>query len=188
MLTQEKKRFISSKNELRSTRTLVVLAMMMALSIIISSFKIRTPAFTISFGPLVKMYVGLLFGPVTGALYGFTLDILQFFIQNTGYAFFPGYTFTETLGVFFYGIFFYKKRFSIQRVFIAKLVVVIICNIILGTLWKAMMSGEAVIQLFFYYLPVRAIKNLVQWPVDSIIFYFIASAMIKTGIHNRLRN
>ncbi|MDO4438420.1 MAG: folate family ECF transporter S component [Eubacteriales bacterium] len=188
MLEQEKNRFISSKNELKSTRTLIVLAMLMALSIIISSFKIRTPAFTISFGPLVKMYAGLLFGPVTGALYGFTLDILQFFIQNTGYGFFPGYTFTETLGVFLYGMFFYKKKFTITRVFVTKFIVVIICNIILGTLWKAMMSGEDIISLFFYYLPVRTVKNLIQWPVDSLIFYMIAEAMIKTGIHNRLRN
>lgn len=170
--------FRDSKKELGKTRTLILLAMFMALSIIISSFRIRTPFFSVSMGPLIKMYVGLLFGPVTGAAYGVTLDILQFFISNTGDAFFPGYTLTETLGVFLYGLFFYKRPLSLSRVLVAKLVVVVICNILLGTLWISIMSGKA----FLFYLPVRAGKNMIQWVVDSLVFFVIARSLERSGV------
>lgn len=175
--------FGDSKKELGKTRTLILLAMFMALSIVVSSFRIRTPFFSVSLGPLIKMYVGLLFGPVTGAAYGFTLDLLQFFISNTGDAFFPGYTFTETLGVFLYGLFFYKRPLKLTRVLVAKLVVVVICNIILGTLWLSIMSGKA----FLFYLPARTGKNLIQWIADSLVFFVLAGSLEKTGVTRMIR-
>lgn len=170
--------FGESERELKKTRTLMMLALFMALSVIVSSFRIRTPFFSITLGPLVKMYVALLFGPVTGALYGFSLDILQFFISNRGDAFFPGYTFTETLGVFLYGLFLYRRPLKLRTVFAAKLAVVVICNILLGTLWMSMLYGKS----FLFYLPPRVVKNLIQWVVDSLVFYSMAAALGRAGL------
>ena len=167
-----------SERELRKTRTMILLALFMALSIIVSSFRIRTPFFSITLGPLVKMYVALLFGPVTGAVYGFVLDILQFFISNRGDPFFPGYTFTETLGVFLYGLFLYRRPLRLRTVFAAKLVVIVICNILLGTLWMSILYGKS----FLFYLPPRTVKNLIQWVVDSLVFYSLAAALGRAGL------
>lgn len=177
-----KERLQLSARELGNTRTLIMLGLFMALSIIVSSFRIRTPAFSISFGPLVKMYVALLFGPAAGAAYGCTLDLLQFAISNGGAPFFPGYTFTETLGVFLYGLFFYRRHISLLRVFTAKLVVIAICNLFLGTLWIAILSGGDPVHYFFYYLPVRTVKNLIQWPVDSVLFFIMAKSFARAGV------
>lgn len=175
-------RFRLSARMLFCTRTLVLLGLFMALSIIVSSFRIRTPAFTISFGPLVKMYVALLFGPVAGAAYGCTLDLLQFAISSGGAPFFPGYTFTETLGIFLYALFLYRRPISLPRIFAAKLTVIVLCNLLLGTLWIAILSGGDPVHYFFYYLPLRTVKNLIQWPVDSILFFMLAKAFARAGV------
>lgn len=177
--------FGNSKKELTKTKTLVLLALFMAFSISVSAVtRIRTPFFSISLGPIIKMYVGLLFGPVTGAVYGFSLDILQFFIDNRGDAFFPGYTFTETLGVFLYGLFLYRRPLKFNRVLLAKFVVVVICNILLGTLWMSIMNGKA----FLFYLPPRVWKNLCQWIADSVVFYALAKALSQAGVTRMIRN
>ena len=73
--------------------------------------------------------------------------------------------------------FLYQKPLSLKRMLIAKLIVVVLCNIILGTWWLSMINGRAWIAL----LPARAIKNLIQWPVDSILFFLVARALEQAG-------
>lgn len=176
--------FRASEREMRKTRTLIIMALLMALSIVIASFRIRTPFFSISASSIVKMYAALLVGPVGGAAFGFARDLLQFFIANTGDAFFPGYTFTETLGMLLYGLFYFKRPVKFHTVLIGKLVVVIICNILLGTLWLSMMSGKA----FLFYLPPRIVKNAIQWIVDSIVFYVAAKALERAGLTRMIQS
>lgn len=173
----------ASRDELKKTRTLIFLALLMALTIAVSAFRIRTPFFSITLGPIVKMYTAMLFGPVAGAAFGCAKDLLQFLIDNRGDPFFPGYTFTETLGMFVYGLFFYRKPLCLGRVLLAKLVVVVLCNILLGTLWMSLLYGKA----FLFYLPPRIGKNLIQWPVDSLLFSVLAGVLGKAGLTRQIK-
>lgn len=175
--------FRASEKEMKKTSSLIILAMLMALSIVSASLKIRTPFFSITPSAIVKMYAAFLYGPVAGALFGLTRDLLEFFISNTGDAFFPGYTFTETLGMFLYGLFYYKRPLRLSTVLTGKIVVVVICNILLGTLWLSIMSGKA----FLFYLPPRIVKNLVTWITDSLVFYAAARALEKGGVTRSIR-
>ena len=75
----------------------------------------------------------------------------------------PGFTFNAMLAAFIYGLFLYKKPTSLKRMLAAKLVVAVLCNILLGTLWLSMINGKGYLAL----LPARAVKNSIQWPVDS---------------------
>ena len=176
--------FRDSYNELKKLRTLTALAMFMAMSLILARFSIRFPEFSLTWSPIIKMYVGMLFGPVTGAVYGCALDLLGFFINNRGDAFFPGYTFTETLGVFLYGLALYKKKLSLPRVFAIKLIVIIICNLILGTLWLAIMTGKG----FWFYLPARIPSNIFNLIAHSLVFYLIAQCLNKAGVTRLFRS
>ena len=60
----------------------------------------------------------------------------------------------------------------------AKLVVAVLCNILLGTLWLSMINGKGYLAL----LPARAVKNLIQWPVDSLIFFLVAKTLEQAGV------
>ena len=83
------------------------------------------------------------------------------------------------LAAFLYGLFFYKKKLSLPRILTAKLVVIIICNIILATYWLTLLNWKRV---FLALLPARAIKNLIQWPVDSLIFFLVAKTLEQAGV------
>lgn len=174
--------FRASYQELTHTKTLILLGLFMALCIVMASFRIRTPIFTISFTALARMYVALLVGPIAGGIFGITSDLLSFALNSGGSAFFPGYTLTEGLGMFLYGLFFYRQQISLKRVLIAKLVVILICNVILGTLWLAIMAGGGILHYFELYMPVRLVKNLIQWPVDAILFCMLAGVFARAGV------
>lgn len=187
--------FKDSALELKSTRNLVLCAMMAALSIILmstTSFYI-TPHIKIGFSGLPNRLVDFMFGPVVGTIFGGIMDVLKFLIKPDG-GFFFGYTLTAMVGGFIYGLFYYRLQIkkptlankevgeadrlafwfttnlkAILLIFIANALVKIICNIGMNTLWSSMMSGKAWLAL----IPGRLVKNLIQIPVDTVLHFVL---------------
>lgn len=175
--------FSESANELKKIPVLAICAMFAALSIVLNSVTIVLgPYLKIGFSGLPNQLVDLLFGPITGALFGGILDIVKYFMNPTGPYFF-GFTFSAMLAAFIYGFFYYKKPLTFTRVLIAHGIVCLVVNVILGTLWLKIMYGKA----FFVLLPTRALKNLIMWPVDSIIFYTLTGVIERTGVLRMFR-
>ena len=171
-------RIFESSREFKKVTTITTCAMFGALSVVLGyySFKI-TPNLKIGFGSIPNMLVDYLFGPVVGGLFGGAMDVIKFMLKPDG-GFMPGFTFNAMLAAFIYGLFFYKKNLSLPRILTAKLVVIILCNIILGTYWLTLLNGKG----FLAILPARAIKNLIQWPVDSLIFFLVAKTLEQAGV------
>ena len=171
-------RIFESSREFKKVTTITTCAMFGALSIVLGyySFKI-TPNLKIGFGSIPNMLVDYLFGPVVGSLFGGGMDIIKFMLKPDG-GFMPGLTFNAMLAAFIYGLFLYKKPLSLKRMLAAKLVVAVLCNILLGTLWLSMINGKGYLAL----LPARAVKNLIQWPVDSLIFFLVAKTLEQAGV------
>ena len=171
-MEKTKNMFLTSAKELKTTSTLAVCAMLAALALILNSVA------SINIGPYVKIgFSGIpnqiadyLFGPITGCLFAGVLDIVKFFIRPDG-PFFFGFTFNAMLAAFIYGCFYYRHKLTFRRVLIAKLVVILIVNVLLNTLW----------------LEMRTVKNLIMWPIDSFIFFTITRVIEQTGIFNLFR-
>lgn len=183
----------SSGFELKSTLNIVICAMMAALAIVLSyttSFYI-TPTIKVGFSGLPNRLVDYMFGPVVGAIFGGVMDVLKFFIKPDG-SFFFGYTLTAMAGGFIYGLFYYKLQIkkpletdltgfrlvwawikanskTILLILIANVLVKVICNIGMNTLWTSMMTGKAWLAL----IPARLVKNLIQIPVDTVLHFVL---------------
>lgn len=183
-MEKTKNMFLTSAKELKTTSTLAVCAMLAALALILNSVA------SINIGPYVKIgFSGIpnqiadyLFGPITGCLFAGVLDIVKFFIRPDG-PFFFGFTFNAMLAAFIYGWFYYRHKLTFRRVLIAKLVVILIVNVLLNTLWLDMLYGKG----FLAILPMRTVKNLIMWPIDSFIFFTITRVIEQTGIFNLFR-
>ena len=52
------------------------------------------------------------------------------------------------------------------------------------TLWMSMLYGKA----FMVLLPARTLKNMVMWPVDSLLLFTIVSYMERAGVLRRIRS
>ena len=53
----------------------------------------------------------------------------------------------------------------------------------LGTLWLSMLYGKA----FMVLLPVRVVKNLVMWPINSALFFVVVKTMEGAGVFRMVR-
>lgn len=176
--------FSDSYSELKHVRTLTTMAMFAAISIVLGYLTINIGhILKIGFSTISNQFVYYLFGPVTGGLFGGALDLLKYLINPTGEPFFPGWTVSATVAGVLYGVFLYKKNISIKRVLAAEFVVALICNVLLGTLWLNIMYGKA----FFALLPMRAFKNLIMWPVNSMLFYTIGKMLETSGVFKIIR-
>lgn len=167
-----------SYRELKNVRTITTAAMFMAISVVLGYFTIEAgPYLKISFYTIANQLVYYLFGPVVGGFFGGVLDILKYIAKPTG-PFFPGFTFNAILAGIIYGTFLYKRPMSFKRVLGTHLIVILVCNVFFNTLWLSMLSGKGVMVL----MPMRLVKNMIMWPIDSVIFYLIAKKLEDAGI------
>lgn len=164
-------------------KTVTVLGMFGAISILLGAMTVAIGDYIkIGFSTIANQFVYYLFGPVVGAIFGGTLDILKFIVKPTG-AFFPGWTVSAAVAGVLYGLFLYRRPLKLWRVLAAELTVSVICNMLLGTLWLNIMYGQA----FFAILPMRVLKNLIMWPINSVIFYTIAWTLEQGGVFKAFR-
>lgn len=175
--------FTDSYHEFRNVRTITVAAMFGAISVVLGYFTIAIGDYIkIGFSTIANQFVYYLFGPVVGSVFGGALDILKFIIKPTG-SFFPGFTIGAMVGGLIYGTFFYKRSITLLRVLAAELTACVVCNMLLGTLWLSMLYGKA----FMALLPMRVIKNLIMWPINSMMFYTIGKTLEASGIFRMLK-
>lgn len=170
--------FTDSYKELKSVRTITLAAMLAAMSIILGLFSITVGNYLrIGFSSIPNGICASMFGPVVGGLFAGVLDILKYFMKPTG-PFFPGLTAVAVLAGVLYGCMYYKRNLTFSRVLIAKFVVMAICNVLLNTVCLSILNGTP----FLVLLPIRLLKNLVLWPIDSLIFYSIARMLKVIGV------
>ena len=175
--------FTCSYFECRSTRTITTAAMLGAVSVVLGYFSVQLGDYIrISFSTIANQLVYYLFGPVFGCVFGCVLDVLKYLIKPTG-GFFPGFTLSAAVAGALYGVFYYRKPVRLWRVLAAELVVAVICNMFLGTLWLSMLYGKA----FMVLLPMRVVKNLIMWPINSALFYVVEKTKEETGAMRMIR-
>ena len=162
--------------ELRDLRKLTFAALMIAMCVVLGHIP-SVPLFggaKITWGFLARALCALVCGPVLGVVFGFSEDILSFFLTGGGgYPFFPGYTLTTMLGVLIYALFLYRAELTVRRVFLAKLLTNI-QNVVLGALWSSILYGKA----YLVMASGSAVKNLIMLPVQTVILVLLFSAIL----------
>lgn len=162
----------------------VLFAMMMVCKAIVlpSGFSNLGLSFTFLFFATIS----LLYGPFMGLFIGFFSDILGFFLFPTGYAFFFPYTLNAMLTGFLYGIFFYKTKITYSKVFICRVFVNMIINVILGSIWMGMISEFSKEQTITYMLFTSLPKNLVYLLPQSILLYILFKSLGRVFLANNM--
>ena len=183
--------FKRSAKELGNLSSLAVTGVLIALDLVLKTFvTIRFPApiGKISVAFLALAAIGMLYGPVVGAIAGAITDILGLFISQEMSAFHPMYTLVEVTAGFLYGLFLYKisvvkpdfsggKAFfksivsnwsSFLRIVAAKLFVILICNIFMTNL-AHLMTGYVAQEAFIATLHISIGKNFIKMPFDVVL-------------------
>lgn len=168
--------YVSSMNELKQTKTMVLLAFFAAIGIILGYTTTLElgPFIKISFAELANRMVDFIFGPVIGGIFGGVLDILKYLVKPTG-PFFAGFTISAIVSGILFGSILYKKPVRLYRIIIAEIIEKTVVNIILNTWWLSILYGKG----FMVLLTARIIKNLILLPIDCILLFILLTYMDK---------
>ena len=171
----------AAAGEVKKLRTLAVSAIFLALSSAVASVFIPLPnnlRVYFTYGP--KALCAAVIGPVSGLLFGLTGDLLGFVLHPTG-GFFPGYTLTSMMGMFLYGLGLYRKKITVRRLALTKLLVNLVCNAGLNVLWSEILYQKA----WIVYFTASLTKNLALWPVETavlvLVFRLVGPLMERQG-------
>ncbi len=161
------KKLCNSFSELKNVYSLAAVAMLLALRVVLGFFANGTLAF---FGNNIKLsgaflpiaVTGIMFGPVPAAIVGALGDIVSFFLNPAGGAYFPGFTISGLLTGLIYGLFFYKNEVSVPKTIIAWLTNMLVVETFLAAYWLYFLYGGSSGSSYGVYLTARFISEAVK--------------------------
>ena len=146
-------------------RMLVTMALLIAMNVILTRFLgIQTPLVQINFSFVPVVLAALLYGPAPAAIVGGIGDFLGAILFPAG-AYFPGFTLTAVLAGLVYGLFLYRKPAAVWRAVAAVLIITVVLNMGLNTLWLWITMKDGVWGI----LSTRIPKYFIVAPVQILI-------------------
>ena len=121
--------------------------------------------------------IGFLFGPIPAMFITGVVDLLVFFLFPTGYPMYIGYTLTQMLIGFLNGLFFYKTRISIFKIFISKLIINFGIHVGIESIFYADIMNLN-FSAYVAYVTTGALKNGIFLPFETIIIVMVMIAMV----------
>ena len=175
--------FRLSAKEMKNTRALVGVAMLCAINIVIGQFSITlSPTQKIGFSFLSVGVSGMLYGPVLTGMAGIINDLIKFLLKPTG-SFMIGFTLIEGLQGMFYGLFLYRHKISLPRVFLTRLFITVLLNLVMTPFFLWLYYGNSFIVL----VGGRLIKNLISLPITTAVQFMLLRAISEVPIIKAMR-
>lgn len=173
-----------ARAQLKNVRMLTLAGIITAASIVLESFPIYLlgTSLKIYFSFLVISLGCYVYGPAVGILVGFANDTLGFLISSFGEPYFPGYFITAMLSGLIYGTLLYRQRITVLRLVVVRLVINYGSNVLLGSVWKAMLYGKG----YYYYFTTGLVKNTTMLPIEVLLmvlmFQLALPALARSGL------
>lgn len=162
-------------------KKVILAALLLATTVVLSRFlSIKTPIIVISFSYLPIMLSAILLGPFYSTLIAALSDLIGALLFPFG-AYFFGYTLSSAFAGLIYGLLLYKgkKEFSnknfIIRLIVSTLLVIVVCNTLLNTLWIYITTKKALVAI----LPTRLLKQLIMLPIQVVSVFFVDLGLKK---------
>ena len=175
--------FRLSAKEMKNTRALVGVAMLCAINIVIGQFSITlSPTQKIGFSFLSVGVSGMLYGPVLTGMAGIINDLIKFLLKPTG-SFMIGFTLIEGLQGMFYGLFLYRHKISLPRVFLTRLFITVLLNLVMTPFFLWLYYGNSFIVL----VGGRLVKNLISLPITTAVQFMLLRAISEVPIIKAMR-
>ena len=187
--------FAESAKEFSKVRSMVLTAMLVAVSMVIEMFTIELPFARLNFAFIAIAIIGMLFGPCVGLAAGCACDIVGTLVHPTG-GFLPIYTLVAGLQGLIYGICLYHKAngHRIQfvnhqtgktvditlflRAIAARLLDVVLINLLINTklnLHYGFIPEEA----YGAAIIARMAKNVIELAVDLPLLFLLLPLALR---------
>lgn len=167
-------------NELKSTKTLVIAALMVALRVATKGLAVPiAPGLRLfSVASFINILGSMIIGPVVAIPAAILSDFLGVMIwEGLGTYFFP-YVFQEIGSSFIWALLLYRQKPSTWRVMVGRLSICVIVNLVMGIsidmLYQTVYYGQSTIVLT---LP-RVLKNTFMFPIETVAMTFFLGLLV----------
>lgn len=157
---------------------MIFLGMIVAMKIILGQFSFGPTTVKVGLGFLGSVLLAYFFGPVWGTIGGGISDLVSSAIFGNQGGFFIGFTLTAMAAPLIYALFLYNQPVKVWRIIASTILVTIIVNIGMNTLWLHLMYGMNFNAALVQRLPKEVI---VPW-VQMVIIYFVLQAVSRVKI------
>ena len=154
-------------------KRIVISGLLLALLIVLSRFvSIKTQILVISFSFIPIIMSAIWLGPKYSTLIAMLGDLIGALLFPFG-TYFIGYTISQALTGLVYGMFLYKKGEELStkelliRLTISSLIVLILINVFLTSLWIHIQYGKAYIVI----MTGRIVAQICMFPIQLIVIY-----------------
>ena len=178
--------------ELKSTKMLVITALMIALRIALKPFAIYIgPQMAIQTATLATALGAMIFGPVVAIPAALISDTIGFMIFPTGDYFLP-FALTEIASTMIYALCLYRAKPNATRVIIARFLICFAINVVLQQFifaWQYTYMGnpeKAKDSIMGIMTAARLFKNLFFFPIESIVITLFLKVLIPITSRARL--
>lgn len=158
---------------MKNVKVIVFMGLFIALEVILTRFlSIKTPIVRIGFGFLPIAFSAIMFGPIVGGITGALSDLVGMAIFPSG-TYFPGFTLSAFLSGAIYGLFLYKKPFTIIRTGVSVIIIKLFIDLVLNTVWLSILMNKAALAI----LPTRIVANAVMFPIQVLVIFMVWKAV-----------
>ena len=159
----------AARAEFKNVRVLAFAGLVCAMAIVLEGFPIYL------LGPSLKIYFSFLVVGLGCMCYGPCVGMMA------GEPYFPGYLITAVLSGLIYGLLLYKRKPTLLRIIVVRLIINYGSNVLLGSVWKAMLYGKG----YLYYLTSGAIKNTMMLPIEVFLMWVVLNAAVNYGLDRK---
>ncbi|MBQ3125733.1 MAG: folate family ECF transporter S component [Clostridia bacterium] len=165
--------------ECRSLKSICLTAILVAICGILDIFFIpivNPQVLQIKFSFFAVALCAMVCGPVLAVPAGFLIDTLGFLLGgNVAGGYFFGYAISSICSCLIFALCFYRARkITVWRSALAKFLVSVLVNVLLGSVWRQVMVGKG----YWYYVGLAAVKNAALLPLEVAVLVIFLQRMV----------
>lgn len=176
-----KEYWLESVSHFKKVKSIALMSIFIAVGVVIgglsSYFPLKVFDREMSLLFILWPIVGLLFGPVPSMMLAGIVDLLVFFVFPTGYPMYIGYTLTQMLIGLINGLFFYKSKVTLLKLFIAKFIINFGIHVGIESLFMADIMNYT-FEMYKTYVIGGAIKNGIFLPIETAIMFVVMGSLL----------
>ncbi|GEO78438.1 folate family ECF transporter S component [Companilactobacillus mindensis] len=132
---------MNSRSTVVSVQEVTWMALLIAMQMVLSKLSIGSNTLKVGFSFIAIGLLGYYFGPFKAAVANVLADVISNVVMPSSGGFFLGFTFSALVAGVIYGYMLYNHKVTILRTFITVLLITVIVNTGMNTLWIHMMTN-----------------------------------------------
>jgi len=163
----------NSRSSAISVQEVTWMALLIALQMVLSKLSVGSNTLKVGFSFIAIGLLGYYFGPIKAAAANVLADIISNVVLSPSGGFFIGFTFSALIAGAIYGFMLYNKKVTILRTFITVLLITVVVNTGMNTLWIHMMTNLPYMTLLIPRLAKEAFSLVYQTGLLYIVLKWI---------------